>query len=173
MSRILRPLTKAHDAITGLGARLAAVGLMSIVASYVYEVITRYIFNSPTAWASDYVSYALAASIFLALPQVTKERGHVAVTILVDIIPTKAAGIVHFIVSIIGFFSLSLAAWISLQENIRQYTRDIETLAMVPIPVWWVSSFITFGLTLSAIYMLRYAAPSSRSSENFLGAGSN
>jgi C4-dicarboxylate transporter DctQ subunit len=173
MSRILRPLAKAHDALTGLGAILATVGLMSIVASYVYEVITRYIFNSPTAWASDYVSYSLAASIFLALPQVTKERGHVAVTILVDIIPTKAAGIVHFIVSIIGFFSLSLAAWISLQENIRQYTRDIETLAMVPIPVWWVSSFITFGLTLSAIYMLRYAAPSSRSSENFLGAGSN
>ena len=173
MSRILRPLAKAHDALTGLGAILATVGLMSIVASYVYEVITRYIFNSPTAWASDYVSYALAASVFLALPQVTKERGHVAVTILVDIIPTKAAGIVHSVIGIIGFLSLSLAAWISLLENIRQYTRNIETLAMVPIPVWWVSSFITFGLSLSAIYMLRYAAPSSRTSENLMRAGSN
>ena len=173
MSGIIQQLARAHDAITGLGAILAAIGLMSIVASYVYEVITRYIFNSPTAWASDYVSYALAASVFLALPQVTKERGHVAVTILVDIIPTKAAGIVHSVISIIGFLSLSLAAWISLLENIRQYTRNIETLAMVPIPVWWVSSFITFGLSLSAIYMLRYAAPSSRTSENLMRAGSN
>lgn len=173
MSGILQQLARAHDAITGLGAILAAIGLMSIVASYVYEVITRYIFNSPTAWASDYVSYALAASVFLALPQVTKERGHVAVTILVDIIPTKAAGIVHSVIGIIGFLSLSLAAWISLLENIRQYTRNIETLAMVPIPVWWVSSFITFGLSLSAIYMLRYAAPSSRTSENLMRAGSN
>ena len=94
-------------------------------------------------------------------------------TILVDIIPTKAAGIVHSVIGIIGFLSLSLAAWISLLENIRQYTRNIETLAMVPIPVWWVSSFITFGLSLSAIYMLRYAAPSSRTSENLMRAGSN
>lgn len=171
--RAVRFLTTAHDYLTELAAILAAVGLISIVGSYVYEVITRYIFNSPTAWASDYVSYALAASVFLALPKVTKDRGHVAVTILVDIIPEKAAAIVHTIVSVIGFLSLSLAAWISFQENLRQYTRNIETLAMVPIPVWWVSSFITFGLFLSAFHMLRQASPGQRSVDETFGGGAS
>ena len=171
--RPVRFLTTAHDYLTELAAILAALGLISIVASYVYEVVTRYIFNAPTAWASDYVSYALAASVFLALPQVTKEKGHVAVTILVDIIPKKAAGIVHTVISVIGFLSLSLAAWISFQENLRQYTRNIETLAMVPIPVWWVSSFITFGLFLSAFYMLRQASPGQRSVDETFGGGAS
>lgn len=171
--RIIHLLVIAHDRLTQFAAVLAAFGLVSIVASYIYEVATRYFLNSPTAWASDYVSYALAASVFLALPKVTKDRGHVAVTILVDILPEKAARIVHTIISIIGFLCLSLAAWISFQENLRQYTRNIETLAIVPIPVWWVSSFITFGLLLSAFYMLRQASPGQRSVDPNLGGGAS
>lgn len=157
--RLLGLLAAIHDRLTQLAAVLASIGLISIVGSYVYEVVTRYFFNSPTAWASDYVAYALAASVFLALPKVTKDRGHVAVTILVDILPTRVAGIIHTVISLIGFLCLSLAAWISFQENLRQYTKNIETLAIVPIPQWWVSGFITFGLALSAFYMLRYASP--------------
>jgi len=110
------------------------------------------------------VAYALCASAFLALPHVTKDKAHVAVTILVDIAPKPIANILHVIISILGFLCLSFAAWVSLQENIRQFTRGIQTLAIVPIPQWWVSSFITFGLGLSAIYLLLYLSPKHRAS---------
>lgn len=141
---------------------MAAIGLATIVASYVFEVVARHIFNSPTAWASDYVAYALCAIVFLALPVVTRDRAHVAVTILVDIAPKRIADAVHSIVCILGFTSLLFAAWVSLMENIRQFTRQIETLAMVPIPLWWVSSFITFGLFLSAFHFLKQIHPMNR-----------
>ena len=157
-----KTLSKILNYVTDFAAILAAIGLALIVCSYVYEVITRYVFDSPTAWASDFVSYALCATVFLALPRVTKDKAHVAVTILVDIAPEKLADIVHVFVSVIGFLCLSLAAWISLQENIRQFTRNIETLAIVPIPQWWVSAFITFGFAVSALYMLLYISPKHR-----------
>lgn len=171
MKAFLRKLTAIHDWITQAAAVLAAIGLICIVTLYVFEVVTRYFFNSPTSWTSDFVSYTLAASVFLALPKVTKDKGHVAVTILVDVMPGKIAGQVHMIINLIGFGCLSLSAWISLQENIRQYTKDIDTLAIIPIPQWWVSSFITFGLALSGFYMLRNAAPSNFRNNNTL-AGS-
>lgn len=166
MKRVVQLLLRGHDYLTILGGAIAAIGLASIVGSYVYEVIARYIFSSPTAWASDYVSYALCATVFLALPQVTKNKAHVAVTIVVDVAPASIAGVVHVLVSLLGFFCLSLSAWVSLQENVRQYTRDIHTLAIVPIPQWWVSSFITFGLAVSAVYFIRYVSPKHRASES-------
>jgi len=89
MSSFISILCRVQDASTKVAARLAAIGLGTIVTAYVYEVVTRYFFNSPTDWVSDYVSYALVASIFLALPKVTKDKKHVAVTILVDIMPSK------------------------------------------------------------------------------------
>ncbi len=171
MRNILGKLTALHDALTQAAAVLAAIGLICIVTFYVYEVITRYMFNAPTAWVSDFVSYALCASIFLALPKVTKDKAHVAVTILVDIIPKQIAGYVHTIISLIGFASLAFAAYVSLQENLRQYSKNIETLAIIPIPQWWVSSFITFGLALSSLYMLRYAPASQRQSDSLLAGG--
>jgi TRAP-type C4-dicarboxylate transport system permease small subunit len=166
MNTILSNLCTLQDRITQFAVALAAIGLMLIVTSYVYEVVTRYFFNSPTAWVSDFVSYALAACIFMALPRVTKDKAHVAVTILVDILPAKFAGTVHTAVSIIGFICLAIAAYVSLQENIRQFTKNIETLAIIPIPQWWVSGFITFGLALSSLYMLRYLSATHRTSDN-------
>ncbi len=168
MKKLSDGLCAIHDWLTGLAAILAAIGLICIVTFYVYEVVTRYIFNSPTAWVSDFVSYFLCISVFLALPKVTRDKGHVAVTILVDILPGRFAGYIHVAISLIGFLCLGFATWISLQENIRQYSKNIDTLAIISIPQWWVSSFITFGLALSAFYMLRYARPSHRVSESAL-----
>ncbi len=166
MKAIFERLCTVHDTVTRVAADLAAIGLILIVVFYVYEVVTRYFFDSPTAWVSDFVSYGLCASVFLALPTVTKAKGHVAVTILVDQVPEKIADTIHVIISIIGFACLMFAAYVSAQENLRQYTKNIETLATVAIPQWWVSGFITLGLALSALYMLRYVAPSHRTSDN-------
>ena len=168
MSRVLDRCYDIHDRLTQFAAALAGIGLICIVASYTYEVITRYFFNAPTAWVSDFVSYGLCASVFLALPKVTKDKGHVAVTILVDIMPAKITDIVHSCISLVGFACLGFAAYVSLQENIRQYTKNIETLAIVPVPQWWISSFITFGLALSALYSLRQVPASHRGGSNTL-----
>lgn len=171
MKLFVEKLARLHDFLTTVSAVLAAIGLIFIVSSYVFEVVSRYFFNSPTAWVSDFVSYTLAASMFLALPKVTQQKGHVAVTIVIDVLPSKASAAIRAAINIVGFLCLSFAAWISLQENIRQYIKDIETLAITPIPQWWVSSFITFGLALSALYMLRHAT-SSPHTQNDTMAGS-
>ena len=87
MTVIVTNVKKVVDFLTLAASLLAATGLAMIVCSYIYEVVSRYVFQSPTAWASDFVAYALCASAFLALPHVTKDKAHVAVTILVDIAP--------------------------------------------------------------------------------------
>ena len=162
MNRLVEGACAIHDRLTAFAAMLGAVGLICITTFYVFEVVTRYFFNSPTSWVSDFVSYLLCISIFLALPKVTQDKGHVAVTILVDVMPSRIADPLYSIISLIGFGCLSFAAWVSLKENIRQYDKGIDTLAIISIPQWWVSSFITFGLFMSALYLLRYVGPSNR-----------
>ena len=156
MRHLQNGLIRLHDRITNLSAILAVAALALIVSAYLYEVFTRYFLSAPTSWVSDFVSYALSALVFLALPRVTRDRGHVAVTILVDVMPQKLANVVQVAVYSIGFLCLGFTSWISLQENLRQFHRGIMTLAMNPIPVWWVSSFMTFGLALAALHMLRH-----------------
>ena len=87
MKTLIIIIAKALDFISYVAAALAAIGLALITGSYIFEVFSRYVLASPTAWASDFVGYALCAVTFLALPQVTRDKAHVAVSILVDIAP--------------------------------------------------------------------------------------
>ena len=77
-------VTSLHDAITRCGYQLAALIVILIAGSYCYEVAARYFFNSPTDWANALVAYLLCAVIFLAMPEQTRRRAHIAITILVD-----------------------------------------------------------------------------------------
>jgi TRAP-type C4-dicarboxylate transport system permease small subunit len=162
MESLKATLCRLQDGITRVGFIGGVLALGAIVFSYLYEVAARYFFSSPTTWATDLVSYLLCIAVFLTLPQVTKERGHIAVTILVDGAPARVADFLHSAVCTTGFAACLFTAWIGALENYRQFSRGITTLAIHPIPEWWVSVFITYGMVSSAFYFLRYIHPRHR-----------
>lgn len=48
-----------------------------------------------------------------------------------------------------------LATWISANETLRQFNQGITTISAYPIPKWWVSIFIPYGMLSAALYFLR------------------
>lgn len=156
MKRPARILLTLHDGVTRVGYLGGVAALALITVCYVYEVAARYFFNAPTTWASDLVGYSLCAGVFLMLPHVTATRGHVAVTLVIDAVPVRAARVMHAVINLLGFAFCLFAAWISFDENLRQIARGVLTLGNDPIPKWWVSVFITFGLLAASLHFLRH-----------------
>lgn len=156
MTRPGRILLALHDGATWVGYLGGVAALALVAVSYVYEVAARYFFNAPTSWASDLVGYSLCAGVFLMLPYVTATRGHVAVTLVIDAVPQRIASVLHAFINAMGFAFCLFAAWISYNENIRQITRGVLTLGNDPVPKWWISVFITFGLVAAALHFLRH-----------------
>jgi TRAP-type C4-dicarboxylate transport system permease small subunit len=153
---ILAPLLRAHDAITTIGFEISKLCLVVIVFSFSYEVIARYFFAAPVWWANEVVSYALCVGVFLAMPEVTRKNGHVAVTVIPEMLPQKYRAILLACIQIVGFLACISVAWMSLNQNISQYIREALIIAAVrPIPKVYISVWITFGFVSSAIYFLR------------------
>ena len=48
-----------------------------------------------------------------------------------------------------------IATWITGSETWRQYSQEVWTLSALPIPKWWVSILIPYGLLSSALHFLR------------------
>ena len=71
-----------HDAVTRISFAASAMILALIAISFSYEVAARYFFGAPTSWANAFVAYLLCAAIFLAVPEFTRRRAHVAVNLL-------------------------------------------------------------------------------------------
>lgn len=151
----MRSILKAQDLLTRLGFYLGATALGLIVAIYAFEVTSRYLFNSPTLWASDFVSFLLLISVFSTAPWLTRENGHVAVTILPDMLPPLGRSILLRMVLLLAAVACLWAGWIGLDENIYLYRRGTTTLTTIQVPKWILSAFITYGLLNSGFYFLR------------------
>ena len=67
---------------------LSGLCLFGIACITVMEVVLSYA-GSPTSWANDFVGYGLAFSLFFAFPEVTRVKGHVAITFLMDNLPNR------------------------------------------------------------------------------------
>jgi TRAP-type C4-dicarboxylate transport system permease small subunit len=155
MAPFWRKLADLHDAITSASFAGAAAVLGAIAFSFCYEVTARYFFAAPTSWANAFVSYLLCAAIFLAVPELTRRRAHVAISLLLDRLPPKSAVALNRIIRAASAAACLLATWITANATLDQFNLGIDTISTYPIPKWWVSVFIPYGMFSSGIYFIR------------------
>jgi len=153
---MFRALAKAHDALTHWSFCVASALLGIIFIEYCLEVVLRYLFNAPTSWGGELISYAQCASVFLVMPMLTKMGSHVAITIIIEKLPSRLAGLVSWFLYLLSAVICLMVAWFGFDENLREYTQDVQLMRVHPVPQWWVSIFITYGFLMSAIHYLRH-----------------
>lgn len=145
------------DRVTDASLWLAMAALAAIFLAYNVEVVLRYAFNSPTRWSAEFVSYFLLTASFAALPRLTRDGGHVAVTVLLEKLPTVVQARAAIAISLLGAAICCALAWIAAEETLRQIARDVRMMAAVPIPKAAVSGWMVWGLALSGVQFARLA----------------
>jgi TRAP-type C4-dicarboxylate transport system permease small subunit len=150
-------LANLHDRLSSLSFAAAMCALSVIAASFCYEVGARYFFNAPTIWANPFASYALCASIFLAMPELTRTSSHIALNFLEDALAPASARRLRRSLLVLSAAACGLAAWITAQAAWNDYAVGIVTNTYYPIPKWWLSAVIPYGMASSAVYFLRQA----------------
>lgn len=150
-------LIKPLDLITRISLYLSCAALFLILCSYVFEVVMRYFFNSPTSWTNDVIQLFFAAMIMLAIPEVTRLNGHIVISFFLEKMAPESRRNLGRGIALIGCLMCFFAAYICWQESFRQYEQNIDTLWNAPIPKWWISGFIPYGFILAGLQMLRTA----------------
>ena len=62
---------------------MGSIALIGIVFSTCFEVVSRYVFNEPTVWATEYSTYLLLGMTFVGLAYAQKHGSHIRVELLV------------------------------------------------------------------------------------------
>jgi TRAP-type C4-dicarboxylate transport system permease small subunit len=148
---LARAFGRALDGVAAGLFALACAALAAIVAVTAFEVVARYAFAAPSRWASDGAGYLLAAAIMLAVPEVTRRRGHVAITLLSDRAPATWGRIL----TLTAAGTCLAAAWIAGGEAARQAARGLSTAGAAPIPKAWLTGAVTLGFAGAGLEFLR------------------
>ena len=163
-------LRRIVNRLTDISVAVAAVALALIVVAYSYEVVSRYFFDQPTLWASDLVSFLLCISIFLMIPDLSRDGGHVKIAVLEEALSPAWSRRLKIAALILSGIVCLIVAAISGLENVRQFSGSITTVAVYPFPKWMISGAITFGFALSGINFL-FASSDTSPSGNTAGGG--
>ena len=157
LRRNLAGLGLAHDRLSVFSFALAQICLLVIVFSYSYETVARYFLGAPTRWSNEVVAYALSLGMFLALPEVTRRGGHIAITAIFDALPPTARARLGRVVAFASAAVCLFVAWICLQTTIQHVTRYDMTVGVTPIPKFWLSMWLPYGFGSAGLHFLRHA----------------
>ena len=143
------------------GVALAVIGAIMLVAMMgltVFDVIGRYLFNSPIKGAAELTEILLCAVIFLGLGAVSLREDHVTVDLLVDYMPVW----IHpFRQAVTGLFSggiLSVVAWRLwvYADQIGGYNGMTTNLSIPIAPLCYFCAICAaFGAVITAFIPLK------------------
>lgn len=133
---------------------ISAFFMASIAFAVFYEIIARYIFDSPTIWSNELSSYMLQFIAFFTMGILLVEKRHVRVTFLIEnLTGWKRKALELFTVFLTIPYSVILVIYgFNFTENAFRLGSKSPTLLAVPL--WIPYSFIMICgvlLILSAI----------------------
>jgi TRAP-type C4-dicarboxylate transport system permease small subunit len=83
-----------------------------IVGVTVYEVVVRYVFNSPTVWVAEFATLLAAAAFLISGIYAMRSDSHLSITVLRDAAPPRVAMVLEVIkLAVILTFAIGIAVF--------------------------------------------------------------
>ena len=127
---------------------LSALALLASLATIVYSVVRRYVFNAPVAWTDELVGYLLVASVMLAAADALLGGEHIAVDIVTDRLPPlgKRAAFLFGLVAVAATAVLLVVEGIgTVRFSLMVGQRSNGVLAL---PLWIPQALVPIGALL-------------------------
>lgn len=109
---------------------LSALPVALIVVLTFADVLGRYIFSSPVRGSVELIEYAMALVIFSALPLVTRNRGHVTVSLIDGLFKGAAARAKTVLCDAISALALGLLTWRLGVQGLEDWTSGTSTVVL-------------------------------------------
>ncbi len=141
-------ITDAIDKINGLSGEFVCYWSVIAVFVYYYEVIARYVFNSPTNWAHESMFLMFGMQYLLSGAYAMREDAHVRVDVIYLLLSDRAKVITDIVTSVFFFIftgTLLTTGWIFLMDSV-----DVMEVSFTEwgVQYWPIKISIVLGAVL-------------------------
>jgi len=136
------------DKINGYAGEFVCFWSIIAVFVYYYEVLARYMFNSPTNWAHESMFLMFGMQYVLAAGFTNRDDAHVRVDVIYRFFPEKLKGLTDVFTSIFFFifaFALLWTGWVFAADSVAVWEVSFTEWA---IQYWPVKIALPLGAVL-------------------------
>jgi TRAP-type C4-dicarboxylate transport system permease small subunit len=155
----MRALGVIDRGLSRLVSWVAQALLWSAVAAGFYQVLARFIFESPSAWSEAWTRASIIWAVMLGVALAFRQGAMLGVDLLHNLLaPHRARLLEHGVLLIVVGF-LAFLAWIGVEMTWRVRFQTMPSLA---VAISWVYLAIPVGAILSLFGALAYWAEGPR-----------
>lgn len=155
---LLRAIALGYDALLSAFAVIAGAMLVFFMLSVCLDVGGRYVANRPLGWVHEFTQYGLVYLTFLGMPWLARIRAHVRIDIVTDTLGPGARRALETATAAVGAATCAFAAYWAGVTAVSQWTRDVMTVGIYPIPRAYLIAPVALGLALTAVEFCIQAA---------------
>ena len=131
-------MEKLRTALNRVLELLAGLSMSVMVILTTYQVIVRYIFNSPSTWSEELVGYLFGWSTLFGATIVSGERGHMNIPILVDRMNPPLRKAFHILWEVVAFvFSAAILVFGGIQVSNLAMGQQTSSLGVAVGVFYW------------------------------------
>ncbi len=127
--------------------------LFSMMVITFIDVIGRYVFNAPLPGGMEITEYLMASVIFLGLPLLSAEQGHVTVDLFDRFLSAKIKLLEAILVNILSFVLMSVLSW-RLWLRAGETTEYGDVTAFLELPLGPLVYFTSIMVGITSLIML-------------------
>lgn len=161
----MHAIETAARRLSAVLAAVAAAILMLMMTLTFFDVVGRYLFNSPVFFTIELTQLLMGVIIYLGLALTTLRRGHVTVDVVVALLPPGLRRITELIASLCALGVLGLITWQLFGRAVTNIEDGLRTqLLYLPLfPFALVMALGAGAASLMALWNLadRSAGPDS------------
>ena len=144
------PIAKLSRCAATLGA-----GLFVLVAfAILYEVISRYILNSPSIWVEELTLLAQVWATYLGMAYVLQERAMLRIEVITDRFGLIGRQISEWLGLIVICITCLLIIGLSVESLLESLAHQRASASLLVLPSWMVELSLPVGFSLLLLQAL-------------------
>lgn len=155
MSKVVRGCLRVIDVISMAGGGIGGVMILVISALTVYEIIARYVFNSPTIWTLETSLYLLIWLSLVSGAYVQRQGRHLHVDLLIGRLPSRTRAIWDIITLTLGTIFISIFVYYTYHFFLDSIIVYTQSGTLLDFPMWVVRLALPVGGIMLGLQYLR------------------
>jgi C4-dicarboxylate transporter DctQ subunit len=129
---------------------IAAIGIAGGVAVAFTNVVARYAFDASLVWATELTIFLFLWSAFFGAAYCFKKDAHIAVTVVLDVVPTKLAKVMLLISHFVTITFLLTISYFSYEYLFLLMELDERSIDLWDMPMWVVYTVLPISFAFAA-----------------------
>lgn len=147
----MRHFLKLEDMMTGLALRLSIAFLVVAASLALFQVITRFVFGSPSTWSEVVTRAAMVWSVFLGVAPAFRHGAMISVEVVEHMLPPRLGLMLHVMASILSAIFFAILFWQGWAMTLRVINQK---LAALDISIAWAYAALPVGAVFAIVAIL-------------------